>query len=213
MIMSGQNQNPNSQYSKPIGSDGVDVLHDMNDHHAPLWDWIISNLPRAMDGSILDIGCGGGGFLKRLSDRYPYALFFGIDISDDALDVTAEVNYDLMEEGGLELLNASVSDIPFEEGSFDLVTAVETYFFWPDLKSDIEEAYRVTSAGGMFVIGSEMRVTVDDAEYIESSFRDYGARLVPDEVIVGHMESAGFDVKVETAPDSRWVMYIGVKRI
>ena len=34
---------------------------------------------------------------------------------------------------------------------FDLVTAFETVYFWPDLKKSFSEVYRVLKPGGMFM--------------------------------------------------------------
>jgi len=35
--------------------------------------------------------------------------------------------------GRIEIRQASVSRLPFPDGTFDLVTAVETHYYWPDL--------------------------------------------------------------------------------
>ena len=141
------------QFSNPEGEDGRRTMEHMNEHHAPLWDFCLSNMPKAMDGSILDIGCGGGGFLKRMSERYPFAMFYGVDISEDAIAMTSEVCSGLMAQGALDLAHGSVEDLPYGDSSFDMVTAIETYFFWPDLRQGISEAVRVLSPGGILVIG------------------------------------------------------------
>ena len=39
---------------------------------------------------------------------------------------------------------------------FDLVTAVETHFWWPDLPGDIREVFRVLKPGGKVVIIAEV---------------------------------------------------------
>ncbi len=203
----------NGQYSNPSGDAGRDVLRAMNEHHVPLWEFCLSHMPKGMDGSVLDIGCGGGGFLGMMHRRYPYAMFFGTDISRESLGATAENNRDMMDEAALELHEASVEDMPFVDGAFDLVTAMETYFFWPDLRRGMEEVSRVTSAGGVLVIGSEMRVDPsDDDTYRDAALRDYGAKLVSDDEMVGIMDSCGFDVRVFTVPENRWVVFVGSKR-
>lgn len=202
----------NDQYGNPRGSEGRTILEGMNDHHMPLWEWCMSFMPKGMDGAVLDVGCGGGGFLRELSRKYPFAMFFGADISEDALSMTSESNAALIEEGGLELHMASVDDLPFDDGSFDLVTAMETYFFWPDPVSGIREVARVMSPGGLFVIGSEMQVRDDNLDRVEDAFRSYGARLLPDDTIAGMMDSAGFDVSVHSDPSRDWVVFVGTKR-
>lgn len=210
--MSDKNPVPKEHFGNPCGEDGRKVLEAMNDHHVPLWDWCLSKMPKGMDGSVLDIGCGGGGFINRMSERYPFAMFFGVDISEDALGMTLDTNREMSDEGGLELHLASVDDLPFEEGSFDLVTAMETYFFWPDLGKALEEVSRIVSPGGVFVIGSEMGVESFDDPYVADSLRDYGTRLVSNDDLVSMMDSAGFDVRMYTVPENRWVVFVGTKR-
>lgn len=210
--MSDENPVPKDQFRNPRGEDGRKVLEAMNDHHVPLWDWCLSKMPKGMDGSVLDIGCGGGGFINRMSERYPFAMFFGVDISEDALGMTLETNRGMYEEGGLELHLASVDDLPFDDGSFDLVTAMETYFFWPDLGKALEEVSRIVSPGGVFVIGSEMGVESSDDPYVSDSLRDYGTRLVPNDALASMMDSAGFDVRMSTVSESRWAVFVGTKR-
>ena len=43
---------------------------------------------------------------------------------------------------------ASVSDLPFSDNSFDIVTAIETYYFWPDKLKNLKEIYRVLKKDG-----------------------------------------------------------------
>lgn len=210
--MSDENPVPKDQFRNPRGEDGRKVLESMNDHHVPLWDWCLSKMPKGMDGSVLDIGCGGGGFINRMSERYPFAMFFGVDISEDALGMTLETNRGMYDEGGLELHLASVDDLPFDDSSFDLVTAMETYFFWPDLGKSLEEVSRIVSPGGVFVIGSEMGVESSDDPYVSDSLRDYGARLVSNDDLVSMMDSVGFDVRMSTVPEGRWAVFVGTKR-
>lgn len=199
------------QFRKPEGEDGRTVLERMNEHHAPLWDFCLDGMPKAFDGSVLDIGCGGGGFLRRLSRRYPYAMLFGADISEEALAMTAEVNTDLIGDGGLELRRASVDDLPFGDGSFDMVTAMETYFFWPDFASGIGEIARVMSPGGVLAIGSELRYDGSNDGHVDKMCQTYGMRILRDEEIVRTLEENGFSVRVKTGEPG--VLYRAVKGV
>lgn len=58
--------------------------------------------------------------------------------------------------GKAEITQASVSDLPFPSGSFDLVTAVETYYFWLDKLHDLVEIHRVLRSGGKLLLVFEM---------------------------------------------------------
>ena len=50
----------------------------------------------------------------------------------------------------------AVSQLPFPDGMFDLVSAVETHFWWPDLTGDMREVFRVTKPGGTFIVIAEV---------------------------------------------------------
>lgn len=200
-----------SQFANPSGDEGRRFLENMNEHHATLWDWCLEHMPKSADGSVLDVGCGGGGFIRRLAETYPYASFTGMDISETALQMTSENNRELQEAGGLTLVEASVDDMPFEDGSFDMVTAMETYFFWPDLERSLEEIRRVLSEGGILAIGSEMRLTDRTREEMEKAQREIGMRLVDDETMMRLLYDAGFEARMFAAENGRWALYLGYK--
>jgi SAM-dependent methyltransferase len=48
-----------------------------------------------------------------------------------------------------------VSRLPFPDVRFDLVTAVETHYYWPDPANDLREIRRVLKPGGRLVIIAE----------------------------------------------------------
>ena len=45
---------------------------------------------------------------------------------------------------------ASVAELPFEAEQFDVATAFETVYFWPELAQNFREVYRVLKPGGVF---------------------------------------------------------------
>lgn len=209
--MAERDEQTRMQFRKPTGVDGRKILESMNDHHIPLWDFCLSELPRAIDGAILDVGCGGGGFLRRLSERYPYAMLYGVDISEDALGMTSELNSDVVDAGGLELHLASVDSLPFDDGAFDMVTAMETYFFWPDFAVGAAEIARVLSPGGVVAIGSELRYGSGEDEHVDEMCQQYGMRILPDEEVLSVLDSVGVDAKA--VPGDHGVLYKGVRRL
>lgn len=200
-----------AQFGNPTGEEGRRVLDHMNGHHIPLWDFCLGHLPRSLDGSVLDIGCGGGGFLRRMSEWYPYAMLFGVDISEESLRMTRDVNADTVESGGLDLRMASAESLPFDDGSFDMVTAMETYFFWPDIGAGLAEAARVLSPGGVLAVGSELRYGSGDDAAVDEACAAYGMRILPDDDILGIMDAAGLDAEVFVGEPG--VLYRGVKRL
>lgn len=206
-------ENIRKQYRNPTGDDGRTVLENMNEHHKLVWEWCLDHMPSSIDGSILDIGCGGGGFIRKMSEKFPYAMLYGVDISQDAVDFATELNSDLISCGGLEIRKGSVESLPFDNDSIDAVTAMETYFFWPNLTDAVKEIHRVLSAGGIFVIGSEMQLRDDNREIMNKMSQLYGTNLVTDAEMANCLESAGFEIKIIAKPGSDIVAYIGFKKM
>jgi len=61
----------------------------------------------------------------------------------------------LIQTGRVEIKPASVSQLPFPENKFNLITAVETQYYWPDLVKDMQEILRVLKPGGTLIIIAE----------------------------------------------------------
>jgi len=80
---------------------------------------------------------------------------YGIDFSEESVSVSRRTNQQWIEMGRVEILPGSVSGLPFSDQMFDLVTAVETHFFWPDLVADMHEVLRVLKPGGKLIIIAE----------------------------------------------------------
>jgi SAM-dependent methyltransferase len=64
-------------------------------------------------------------------------------------------NKQFVQMGRVEIQQSSVSCLPFPDSLFDLVTAVNTHNYWPDLVNDMQEILRVLKPGGkLIIIGS-----------------------------------------------------------
>ena len=57
--------------------------------------------------------------------------------------------------GRVDIQNSSVSSLSFPDNMFDLVTAVNTYYYWPNLVDDLKEVLRVLKPGGKLMILGE----------------------------------------------------------
>jgi len=120
----------------------------MNRAHGQMTDWVLSQLSVQDSRALLDIGCGGGGALFRLSALACQAELHGIDYSPQSLSVAARTNKQLIEQGRVFLREADVSDLPYDDGRFDLVVAINSHYFWPDLEGGLRESMRVLQPGG-----------------------------------------------------------------
>ena len=137
-----------SQSRRPRGLAGWLLARAMNSAHAPMTDWALSLISLQDSRTVLDIGCGGGGALLRLSELAPQAELHGIDYSPQSLGAAARTNRRLMELGRVFLREADVSDLPYDDGRFDLTVAINSHYLWPDLEAGLGEIMRVLQPRG-----------------------------------------------------------------
>ena len=139
----------------PKGRMGRAMLKFMNLCHAPLTNWGLNLVDIQGGWTMLDIGCGGGATLKRLLKRSKDAQVYGIDISDESVAKARKVNRALLDKQ-VFIQQGSAVKLPYEDAKFDLVTAVETVYFWPNLPNCLQEVRRVLKPGGHFAIMVEV---------------------------------------------------------
>ena len=137
---------------KPTGRFGRLLIRAMNISHYQLTDWGLSHLLIEKQDTILDAGCGGGGTIHKLAKTAANGKVYGIDFSNESVMVSRMINKQFVQTGRVEIQQSSVSCLPFSGSKFDLVTAVNTHNYWPDLANDMREILRVLKAGGKFII-------------------------------------------------------------
>jgi ubiquinone/menaquinone biosynthesis C-methylase UbiE len=127
----------------------------MNRGHAELTAWGLKHVTVQSRDTILDVGCGGGVTVARLAAMASEGKTYGIDYSAESVAASRKENRARIAVGQVEIVLGSVSHLPFPDRMFDLVTAVETHYFWPDLNADVQEIQRVLKPGGTFVLIAE----------------------------------------------------------
>ena len=91
---------------------------------------------------ILDVGCGTGANLLMLSK---YGDAEGVDISEDALSFCRERGLEKVKLGAGE-------ELPYDDGTFDLVTAFDVVEHMDDDLAGLSEMRRVLRPGGRVLI-------------------------------------------------------------
>lgn len=128
----------------------------MNSSHSQLTDWGLQQISINNHDTILDVGCGGGRTIRKLAALATQGKVYGVDYSDESVAATKRTNAQLIDLGRVEIRHGSVSQLPFPDNVFALVTAVETHFWWPNLPGDMREVFRVVKPGGTLVLIAEV---------------------------------------------------------
>ena len=103
----------------------------MNFGHSAMAAWGLRFLQPTPDAMVLD--CGGGANIKTLLKLCPKSKVQGIDYSAVSVEKARKVNAGAIAAGQCAVQQASVAELPFEAEQFDVVTAFETVYFWPEL--------------------------------------------------------------------------------
>ena len=196
----------------PKGFWGKMMIRSMNLGHYTVTGWGLEHIKINKNFVILDIGCGGGKTVARLSGLADGGKVYGIDYSPLAVEKSRKHNKKLIAESKVKIDRASVSKLPYEDCKFDLVTAVETYYFWPDKLNDLKEVLRVIKPGGKLLMIFEMRKTSDDPDKWAEVEKLADIKAVSEDEIEGIMVKAGFkDVKTFTKDGTTWLCAVGTK--
>ncbi len=201
-----------SQFRCPTGVQGRAVAERMNQHHDALTNWGLSHIQIKPDFVVLDVGCGGGRTIGKVARQAPQGLVVGIDYSKDMVEYSKEQNLQLVTEGHIGLVQCSVEKLCFPDDFFDLVTAIETYYFWPNVQHAFQEIRRVLKPSGKLLIISEMvkdgKYEVENAETVKKC----GVRLLSLKEIENLLASAKFaEVNLFKKPDSVWNTVVATK--
>ncbi|WP_071187615.1 class I SAM-dependent methyltransferase [Trichormus sp. NMC-1] len=100
---------------------------------------------------VLDVGCGFGGTIATINNRYKNMDLVGVNIDERQLARARELVLPAA-TNKVEFVEADACKLPFENNSFDVVLAVECVFHFPSRELFFQEAKRVLKPGGYLAI-------------------------------------------------------------
>ena len=151
------------QCMKPHGEEGIQTIQNMNENHQSISEFAFSCVNVNDDDRILDIGCGGGvnieKFLKITKNNVD-----GLDYSEVSVAESIKRNQKAIDNERCKIIRADVSNMPLEDESYDLASAFETVYFWPDIGETFKEVSRIIRPDGRFMIAQGTDGTHPDDE-------------------------------------------------
>ncbi len=193
----------------PRGLTGRFVLHKMVKGHGPLLRWVLEIIDLKSVTRILDVGCGRGESLRMLGNMSSKFELTGLDISDTSVASAKRNCRNLISMDRCRIVQGEVDTLPFDDNQFNMVLAIETYFFWPDLGHGLDEIHRVLTPGGRFILVSEA--------YDHPAFKERNGlwekrcdiRFLGPEEIEATMIGSGFDTEIMVDEERNWILAIG----
>lgn len=98
--------------------------------------------------TLLDIGCGNGLYTIRFAEGARRTI--GLDIADEPLNEARRNRAQL--KGGAEFVRASAESLPFSDGTFEVVLAIEVLDHIENQDSILKEANRILNDSGYLVV-------------------------------------------------------------
>lgn len=128
----------------------------------PRWRWLDPWFPAAprvevaaalLPGGerVLDVGCGGGGLLRQVRDRYKDLC--GVDIAPVQIARARETLGNIGDwRVDLRVVNIDACGLAFEDSYFDAVACISVLPFLFDVDRALAEINRVLKIGGLLVV-------------------------------------------------------------
>lgn len=103
---------------------------------------VIENLT-AVAGTITDVGCGSGGYLRRLRAERPDLTTIGIDIAAG-----------ILREAPPPVAVADAAALPLQNNSVDAVLAMHMLYHVPDTDAGVAELTRILRPHGVLIVST-----------------------------------------------------------
>jgi ubiquinone/menaquinone biosynthesis C-methylase UbiE len=203
-----------TQCKKPTGFFGRITLWRMNKSHSKLTDWGLTHASVEPRFTVLDVGCGGGRTISKLAAMAAQGKVHGIDYSEESVAASRRYNAQEIRAGRVEIHLAGVEKLPFPDNTFDLVTGVETHFWWADNASGLREIRRVLKPGGTLILIAEVYKGADTlaSRLCEMAAPKTGMTMLTVDEHRDLLAAVGFaDVRIDALAAKGWITAQGRK--
>lgn len=190
-----------SQCKRPTGVIGKICCIIMNIINRQMYQSVEKEIKLNSNSTMLDIGYGNGYLIRKIYDL-SHSHIYGIDVSNDAKKDAAKRNRRGINAGRIHLEVGDCCKMRYKGNFFDVVTTVNTIYFWKDVSQGLAEIYRVVKDGGTFTNVFYSKEILQKMKYTKKGFRYFDG-----EEFVQLAKKAGFSkVTVKKISNERGYM-------
>lgn len=185
------------QLGHPRGLFGRLLASGLNRANLPLNLHMVGALELPPDAEVLEVGFGGGVGLELILRHAPDARVTGVERAADMVALARRRFTEALRAGRLELVSASVDQLPLADARFDAACTANCVYFWPDLDGGLRELARVIRPGGVLVLAVNAPEVL-----IAAGFAAQGLNTLSPDELAARMRNTGFsDARARRMPD------------
>lgn len=114
------------------------------------WTRNLLDTAALQDGErVLDVGCGTGIVARNAAETVGGENVVGVDLNEGMLEIAERATSDT--DPAIDWRRADASDLPFPDGSFDVVLCQQALQFFEDPSDALADMHRVLAPGGRIV--------------------------------------------------------------
>ncbi|MEJ5083595.1 MULTISPECIES: class I SAM-dependent methyltransferase [unclassified Ochrobactrum] len=158
--------------------------------HKPGFDLVLTKAAPDADDTIVEVGCGGGVFMRRALTSGCRAV--AVDHSQAMVDATARLNRAAVRAGRLDVVQADASQLPLLTATADKIYCLNAFFFFPDPEAALREMARVLKPDGILALVTAPPEMRDDIggyfSRMAQSMQFYSQTMLSDMVLAAGLE-------------------------
>ncbi len=134
----------------------------------------------------LDTGCGAGGSIRLSLEKFKDTHFTLADPSEQNLDEARKT----IGRDDIEYICAPTDQLKFGDGSFDVITAILSHHYYPDMESKkdaVRNCLRMLKDGGIYVMVEHTIYDKEDQARMDADWRFYMENSGLDEESIQNM--------------------------
>lgn len=144
-------------------------LHSYNVNKTDWNDWCFNQMHFKEKARILELGCGTGDFWYK--NKQNINSNWNITLSDFSKGMLDTAKEKLCEEyNNFNYKEIDAQDIPYEDGSFDVVIARHMLYLVPDIEKAICEIKRVLVKGGLLYVTTNSKEAMAELNELVEKF-------------------------------------------
>lgn len=134
---------------RPGGSQARETYRDPTYHWPNFW-LILDRIQLRSNDRLLEVGCGGGAFLRKALESGCSAA--GVDHSPEMVALTEEVNAEAVRSGRLRVVQGDAARLPVGDGDYTCCVSTGAIGFFPDPLAALKEMNRALAHGGRLAV-------------------------------------------------------------